>query len=79
MEITHLPKEFSAIASDSRSQHTNRQHALERLVEKFEIPRVEQHLIFRLWPPPTPPVHSNRRDGSSINHELRAVNRTCTG
>lgn len=36
VEITHLPSGAAAVASDSRSQHTNRTLALLRLVEKME-------------------------------------------
>ncbi len=41
--ITHAPTGLSATASDSRSQATNRQLALERLVEAFEKRRAEKH------------------------------------
>ena len=40
--ITHAPTGISATASDSRSQHTNRHLALERLVEAFERKRAEK-------------------------------------
>ncbi len=40
--ITHTPTGISATSSDSRSQHTNRQLALERLVETFEKRRAEK-------------------------------------
>ncbi len=40
--ITHAPTGISATSSDSRSQHTNRQLALERLVEVFEKRRAEK-------------------------------------
>jgi peptide chain release factor len=39
VEITHLPTGTIAVASDSRSQHTNRGLALQRLVEKMEQSR----------------------------------------
>lgn len=41
VEITHLPSGAVAGASDSRSQHTNRSLALQRLVEKLEARRAE--------------------------------------
>jgi protein subunit release factor B len=40
--ITHVPTGLSANASDSRSQFTNRQLALERLVNMFEKRRTEK-------------------------------------
>lgn len=40
--IRHVPTGLSVTASDSRSQHTNRQLALERLVEAFEKRRAER-------------------------------------
>lgn len=40
--ITHLPSGTAVTASDSRSQHTNRHLALERLVEAFEKRREEK-------------------------------------
>lgn len=39
VEITHLPSGIVAVASDSRSQRTNRALALHRLVEKIETAR----------------------------------------
>jgi protein subunit release factor B len=39
VEITHVPSGFTVVASDSRSQHTNRALALLRLVEKLEQQR----------------------------------------
>lgn len=45
--IRHVPTGVSVTASDSRSQHTNRRLALERLVEVFEKQREEdrQHRL----------------------------------
>jgi protein subunit release factor A len=36
VQILHVPTGLAAVAGDSRSQHTNRLAALERLVEKLE-------------------------------------------
>lgn len=41
VEITHLPSGTTAVASDSRSQHTNRGLALLRLIEKIEAQRAD--------------------------------------
>jgi protein subunit release factor B len=39
VEITHAPSGTTVHCSDSRSQHTNRALALQRLVEKLETQR----------------------------------------
>jgi len=41
--IRHVPTGISVTASDSRSQSTNRQLALERLLDVFEKQREEKH------------------------------------
>lgn len=40
--IRHIPTGTTVTASDSRSQHTNRQLALERLIETFEKQREDK-------------------------------------
>lgn len=40
--VRHVPTGTAVTASDSRSQHTNRQIALERLLDRFEKRRAEK-------------------------------------
>jgi len=55
VQITHLPSGIVAVASDSRSQHTNRALALQWLIEKME-PAPRRHRAGmqgrRFKPPP---------------------------